>query len=171
MPLIYKWIDSSLSAVGRLRLAGSDAGLAGILWATQDPADAGFELDREDERHPVLIQAARELREYFAGHRRDFSVPLDLRGTEFQNKVWHALRSIPFGETRSYGELASQIGAPKASRAVGAANGRNPIPIILPCHRVIGSSGSLTGFGGGLPMKRELLAHEQSRDQLSLELA
>jgi methylated-DNA-[protein]-cysteine S-methyltransferase len=141
-----------------------------VLWEKQDPAESGFELEREDARDPVLVQAARELHEYFAGERREFSVPLDFTGTEFQNKVWRALRAIPFGETRSYGELAAQIGAPKASRAVGAANGRNPIPIILPCHRVIGSSGSLTGFGGGLPMKKQLLAHEQVRSQLALEL-
>lgn len=158
------------SPVGPLRLVGGDAGLAGILWEKQDPAESGFELDRENDRHPVLCQAARELREYFAGERQKFSVPLDFTGTEFQNKVWHALQSIPFGETRSYGELAAQIGAPKASRAVGAANGRNPIPIILPCHRVIGSSGSLIGFGGGVPMKKQLLAHEQTRDQLALAL-
>jgi methylated-DNA-[protein]-cysteine S-methyltransferase len=167
MALLYMWIDSP---VGRLRLVGGAAGLAGVLWEKQAPAESGFELDREDDRDPVLRQAARELREYFAGERREFSVPLDFRGTEFQNKVWRALRSIPFGETRSYGELAAVIGAPKASRAVGAANGRNPIPIILPCHRVIGSSGSLTGFGGGLPMKKQLLEHEQTRDQLALEL-
>jgi methylated-DNA-[protein]-cysteine S-methyltransferase len=168
MALLYMWIESP---VGPLRLVGGAAGLAGVLWETQDPSESGFELGREDDRDPVLMQAARELREYFAGERREFSVPLDFTGTEFQNKVWHALRSIPFGETRSYGELAAQIGAPKASRAVGAANGRNPIPIILPCHRVIGSSGSLTGFGGGLPMKKQLLAHEQTRSQLALELA
>lgn len=167
MALLYMWIESP---VGPLRLVGGDAGLAGILWEKQDPAESGFALDRENDRHPVLRQAARELREYFAGERQQFSVPLDFTGTEFQNKVWRALQSIPFGETRSYGELAAQIGAPKASRAVGAANGRNPIPIILPCHRVIGSSGSLTGFGGGLPMKKQLLAHEQTRDQLALAL-
>jgi methylated-DNA-[protein]-cysteine S-methyltransferase len=161
------WIESP---VGPLRLVGGAAGLAGVLWETQDPSASGFEIEREDDRDPVLLLAARELREYFAGERREFSVPLDFTGTEFQNKVWRALRSIPFGETRSYGELAAQIGAPKASRAVGAANGRNPIPIILPCHRVIGSSGSLTGFGGGLPMKKQLLAHEQVRSQLVLEL-
>lgn len=167
MSLLYMWIQSP---VGSLRLVGGDAGLAGVLWEKQDPAESGFVLDREDPRHPVLQQAARELREYFAGERREFSVPLDFSGTEFQNKVWRALRSIPFGETRSYGQLAAQIGAPKASRAVGAANGRNPIPIILPCHRVIGSSGSLTGFGGGLPMKKQLLAHELEREQLPLAL-
>jgi methylated-DNA-[protein]-cysteine S-methyltransferase len=167
MALLYMWVESP---VGPLRLVGGNAGLAGILWEKQDPADSGFVLDHEHDRHPVLRQAARELREYFAGERREFSVPLDFTGTAFQNKVWRALRSIPFGETRSYGELAAEIGAPKASRAVGAANGRNPIPIILPCHRVIGSSGSLTGFGGGLPMKKQLLAHERTRDQLTLAL-
>lgn len=167
MALLYMWIESP---VGPLRLVGSDAGLAGVLWEKQDPAASGFALEREDARHPVLQQAAKELREYFAGARREFSVALDFTGTEFQNKVWRALQSIPFGETRSYGALAAQIGAPNASRAVGAANGRNPIPIILPCHRVIGSSGSLTGFGGGLPMKKQLLAHELARDQLPLAL-
>jgi methylated-DNA-[protein]-cysteine S-methyltransferase len=167
MGFLYHWIESP---VGRLRLVGSAAGLAGVLWERQDPSESGFELEREDDGDPILVQAARELREYFAGERREFSVPLDFTGTEFQNKVWRALRSIPFGETRSYGELAAQIGAPKASRAVGAANGRNPIPIILPCHRVIGSSGSLTGFGGGLPMKQQLLAHERTSNQLALEL-
>ena len=167
MALLYMWIESP---VGPLRLVGGDTGLAGILWEKQDPAESGFVLDRENDRHPVLRQAARELREYFGGERREFSVKLEFTGTEFQNKVWRALQSIPFGETRSYGQLAAQIGAPKASRAVGAANGRNPIPIILPCHRVIGSSGSLTGFCGGLPMKKQLLAHEQARDQLALAL-
>lgn len=167
MALLYTWIELP---VGPLRLVRGATGLAGILWEKQDPSESGFELGREDDRDPVLAQAARELREYFAGERHEFSVPLDFTGTEFQNKVWHALRSIPFGETRSYGELAAQIGAPKASRAVGAANGRNPIPIILPCHRVIGSSGSLTGFGGGLPMKKQLLAHERAHSQLVLAL-
>lgn len=167
MALLYMWIASP---VGPLRLVGGAAGLAGVLWEKQDPAKSGFELDGEADGDPVLLQAARELGEYFAGERREFSVPLDFTGTEFQNKVWRALRSIPFGETRSYGELATQVGAPKASRAVGAANGRNPIPIILPCHRVIGSSGSLTGFGGGLSMKKQLLAHEQGREQLALPL-
>ena len=167
MAFLYTWVESP---IGPLRLVGADAGLAGVLWETQDPVQSGFALDREDARHPLLQQAARELHEYFAGERREFSVALDFTGTEFQNKVWRALQSIPFGETRSYGELAAQIGAPKASRAVGAANGRNPIPIILPCHRVIGSSGSLTGFGGGLPMKKQLLAHEQTREQLAFGL-
>jgi methylated-DNA-[protein]-cysteine S-methyltransferase len=165
MALLYMWVESP---VGALRLVGDDAGLAGVLWESQDPASSGFELGEENTGHPVLTQAARELREYFAGERREFTVPLAFSGTPFQNTVWRALAAIPFGETRSYGELAKAVGSPKASRAVGAANGRNPIPIILPCHRVIGSSGSLTGFGGGLPMKKQLLEHERSGTQMSL---
>jgi methylated-DNA-[protein]-cysteine S-methyltransferase len=160
------WLESP---VGRLRLVGGDAGLAAVMWHSQDPTAAGFAPVVESETHPVLMQASHELREYFAGDRREFSVPLDFTGTDFQNKVWRALQSIPFGETRSYGQLAQQIGSPSASRAVGAANGRNPIPIILPCHRVIGSSGSLTGFGGGLAMKAQLLAHERSDAQAGFD--
>ncbi len=105
----------------------------------------------------VLEEAAGQLREYFAGQRTGFTVPIRLKGTEFQRRVWLALRGIPYGATRCYAEIAQAIDAPKAVRAVGAANGRNPIPIIVPCHRVIGSNGKLTGFGGGLPLKRRLL--------------
>jgi methylated-DNA-[protein]-cysteine S-methyltransferase len=108
----------------------------------------------------VLAAAADQLREYFAGHRRTFELPLAPQGTGFQQRVWAALLAIPFGQTRSYGQIASAIRRPAASRAVGAANGRNPLAIIIPCHRVIGSSGQLTGYGGGLPTKRWLLAHE-----------
>lgn len=108
----------------------------------------------------VLDATAAQLDEYFAGRRQVFDVPLAPRGTGFQTIVWRALTAIPFGETRSYGELARSIGRPAASRAVGAANGRNPIAIIVPCHRVIGSNGDLTGYAGGLPIKRWLLAHE-----------
>ena len=104
--------------------------------------------------------AARQLDEYFAGERREFDLELDLEGTEFQRSVWRALEDIPYGATESYGELAARLGRPGASRAVGAANGSNPIPIVLPCHRVIGSSGSLTGYGGGLDAKRSLLELE-----------
>jgi methylated-DNA-[protein]-cysteine S-methyltransferase len=111
--------------------------------------------------HPVLVQTERQLNEYFAGRRKEFSLPLDIRGTPFQKHVWEALLAIPFGETRSYGQLAKQLGNPRATRAVGAANGRNPIPIIVPCHRVIGSSGRLTGFGGGLETKALLLGIEK----------
>jgi methylated-DNA-[protein]-cysteine S-methyltransferase len=108
----------------------------------------------------VFSEAIAQLEEYFAGERRDFSLPLPLEGTPFQTTVWSALRTIPYGATVSYGELARRIGRPSASRAVGAANGANPLPIILPCHRVIGADRSLTGFGGGLETKRFLLAFE-----------
>jgi len=101
-----------------------------------------------------------QLEEYFAGARKDFDLTLAPRGTEFQRRVWRALEQIPFGETRSYGELAAQLGVPNASRAVGRANGTNPISIIVPCHRVIGATGALTGYGGGLPIKQWLLQHE-----------
>ena len=108
----------------------------------------------------MLADAARQLADYFAGTRRAFDLPLAPRGTGFQQVVWRALLAIPYGETCSYGELARAIGRPAASRAVGAANGRNPIAIVIPCHRVIGADGSMTGYGGGLPTKKWLLAHE-----------
>jgi methylated-DNA-[protein]-cysteine S-methyltransferase len=104
--------------------------------------------------------AARQLKEYFAGTRRKFDLRLRMQGTDFQQRVWRTLTEIPYGETWSYGQLAKHIGSPNASRAVGLANGRNPIAVIVPCHRVIGADGSLTGFGGGLPRKRWLLTHE-----------
>ena len=141
--------------VGRLTLVASDAGIRTILWDGVDPPaeeDAGGE--------EVLADAARQLSEYFAGTRRSFELPLDLKGTPFQQKAWLALATIPFGETVSYGEQARRLGNPNAPRAVGSANRVNPIPIVLPCHRVIGADGSLTGFGGGLDTKRLLLDHE-----------
>lgn len=148
------------SPVGALTLIARDAGLSAILWENDDPkrVRVGELIAAPD--HPILIQAERELRAYFAGERTSFSVPLDAIGTEFQKKAWAALLTIPYGETRSYRQLATQIGNPKASRAVGAANGRNPISIIVPCHRAIGSDGALTGFAGGLEAKRYLLALE-----------
>ncbi len=109
---------------------------------------------------PVLRQAERELAEYFAGRRKRFTFPVEHSGTELQEKVWKTLAKIPFGETRSYADIAREIGSPRAVRAVGAANGKNPIAIVLACHRVIGSDGTLTGYGGGLPIKRWLLEHE-----------
>ena len=115
-------------------------------------------LDGSD--HPVLARAAAQLAEYFRGDRTSFDVPLDLRGTEFQVAAWRALDDIPYGTTRSYGEQAALIGRPTAVRAIGQANGRNPVPIVLPCHRVIGANGSLVGFGGGLDTKTLLLQHE-----------
>jgi methylated-DNA-[protein]-cysteine S-methyltransferase len=156
--LVYKWVNSP---VGRLKLVATDHGLAGVLWATDAPGRVRMTIDGEDATHPVLAEAERQLAEYFEGRRTTFSVRLDVAGTAFQRKVWNALLTIPFGETRSYGQIARQIGSPGASRAVGAANGRNPISIVAPCHRVIGASGNLTGFAGGLPAKAYLLELER----------
>jgi methylated-DNA-[protein]-cysteine S-methyltransferase len=157
MPYVRKMIASP---VGHLTLVASDAGLAAILWPDDDPRRVKLGPVADNPGHPVLAEAERQLTGYFAGTRRGFSLPLDFNGTDFQKLVWRALLTIPFGETRSYGEIARQIGRPSASRAVGAANGRNPISIVAPCHRVIGSSGALTGFAGGLDAKRYLLTLE-----------
>ena len=148
------------SPVGELTLIATDAGLSALLWPNDDPKRVRVGDLIAAPEHPILVRAERELRAYFAGERTSFTVPLDASGTEFQKKAWAALLTIPYGETRSYGELARQIGNPKASRAVGAANGRNPISIIVPCHRAIASDGALTGFAGGLETKRHLLALE-----------
>lgn len=149
------------SPVGALRLVAGDAGLVAILWENDDPARVplGPAIARAD--HPVLSETARQLGAYFAGDQRTFDLPLDARGTDFQKSVWAELSRIPFGETRSYADLARAIGRPSAVRAVGAANGRNPISIVIPCHRVIGTNGALTGFAGGLEAKRALLTHER----------
>nr|WP_254053980.1 methylated-DNA--[protein]-cysteine S-methyltransferase [Singulisphaera sp. GP187] len=148
------------SPVGMLKLVGSEAGLAAVLWENDDPRRVRLDVGLHSEHHPVLVEAERQLNEYFAGKRKVFSVKLDFVGTPFQKKVWQAMLSIPFGETRTYGELAKQIGDPNAVRAVGAANGKNPLSIIGPCHRVIGASGKLTGFAGGLEAKALLLRLE-----------
>jgi methylated-DNA-[protein]-cysteine S-methyltransferase len=148
------------SPVGDLKLVGSDAGLAAILWDNDRPNRVPLPMVGEDGNHPVLLETERQLREYFAGERQAFDLPLDFSGTEFQRKVWQALLAIPFGETRTYSQIAAGIGAFKAIRAVGAANGRNPISIIAPCHRVIGSAGDLRGFAGGLERKAYLLRLE-----------
>ena len=148
------------SPVGELKLIASDKGVAAILWENDNPKRVRIGPLREDNRHPVLLEAERQLEDYFAGKRKTFSLTLDSAGTEFQKKVWAALLTIPFGETRSYGQIARQIGHPKAVRAVGAANGKNPLSIIAPCHRVIGSNGRLTGFAGGLKVKARLLGLE-----------
>ena len=157
--------------IGELTLLASDDGLTHVLFADQEPADVGLGPDDHDDGtgpDPVLDAAARQLTEYFAGERRDFDLPLDLDGTEFQRAAWRALADVPYGETRSYAEQADAIGRPGAFRAVGAANGRNPVPIVLPCHRIVGADGSLTGFGGGLAVKERLLRHEQSQQQLPI---
>lgn len=151
------------SPVGALTLVASDRGLLAILWEQDAPGRVRTGERSENPQHPLLIETGRQLREYFAGTRATFALPLDFRGTDFQKQVWTALLTIPFGETRSYTQIADQIGSPKAVRAVGAANGRNPISIIAPCHRVIGSNGSLTGFAGGIANKRYLLALEAAR--------
>lgn len=148
------------SPVGKLKLIASDNGLKAILWENDDPNRVRLNPGLEDNHHPILLEAEHQLNDYFAKKRTTFSIPLDFTGTEFQKKVWAALLTIPFGETRSYGQIAEQVGHPKASRAVGAANGKNPISIIAPCHRVIGSTGKLTGFAGGLETKAILLALE-----------
>ena len=155
---VSKTVDSP---VGRLTLVASGDGLAAILWEKDRPRRVRLNVEAEDDRHPVLVETERQLEEYFAGERKAFAVKLDVAGTAFQRKVWGALLTIPFGETRSYGQIARQIGSPSAVRAVGAANGRNPVSIIAPCHRVIGSTGKLTGFAGGLDAKAHLLALER----------
>lgn len=147
------------SPVGPLLVAADDVGLRAIeFYANRHPVarDATW----VEGPHPLIDLARRQLEEYFAGTRRTFDLPLAPRGTDFQRVVWFELAEIPYGSTISYSELAVRVGRPSAVRAVGAANGRNPLPIALPCHRVIGADGSLTGFGGGLPMKRFLLEHE-----------
>jgi len=116
----------------------------------------------EIEIHESVNDAITQLEEYFAGSRHDFELPLDLQGTEFQIAAWNALAEIPYGRTASYGQQAASIGRPKAVRAIGGANGRNPVAIVLPCHRIVGADGSLTGFGGGIEVKKWLLDHEQS---------
>lgn len=151
------------SPVGRLTLIASDGGLSAILWENDKPGRVTLTTEREEPDHPVLVEAMRQLDEYFAGRRTQFALPFDIDGTPFQRDVWKALLTIPFGETRSYGEIATQIGRPTAVRAVGAANGKNPLSIIAPCHRVIGSTGKLTGFAGGLHVKARLLAMESSQ--------
>ena len=152
------------SPIGPLLLAADDSGLREILFVNgRHPArpDAAWKRDAAPLAEPI-----RQLRAYFAGELEDFDLPQAPQGTPFQLKVWKLLCDIPYGETISYGELARRIGNPNASRAVGLANGSNPIPIIIPCHRVIGSNGKLTGYGGGLPIKEKLLALE--RRQLRL---
>ena len=161
--VIY-YYKTTKSPVGRLKLIATDKGLAAILWENDNPKRVPLSPLVENETHPVLLAAERELEEYFAGKRTSFSVNLDPVGTDFQNKVWRALSEIPFGETRSYGEIAKEIGNPSAVRAVGAANGRNPLSIIVPCHRAIGASGKLTGFAGGLETKEFLLTLETGKD-------
>jgi methylated-DNA-[protein]-cysteine S-methyltransferase len=153
------------SPVGALSLVATDLALVALVWRRESHRGE-FENAVENPEHPVLRETVRQLHEYFTGARRAFDVPLEFRGTEFQRRAWSALLTIPYGETRTYGQMAEQIGSPTAVRAVGAANGRNPISIIAPCHRVIGMNGDLTGFGGGLDAKARLLSLEAPQKQL-----
>ena len=159
MSLFYKYCASPL---GKLKLVASETGLIAILWENDNPRRVPLTGLVEDNDRKILVETERQLKEYFSGKRNEFSIPLDMRGTAFQKDVWRALQAIPFGTTLSYGQIAKQLGRPTASRAVGAANGRNPISIVVPCHRVIGSSGKLTGFAGGLDAKAHLLNLETS---------
>ena len=150
------------SPIGRLMLGEEDGALVRVAFEREIPV--GIEEQAEElplQAKEVLEKAERQLDEYFAGERKVFNLPLAPKGTEFQKKVWAALRDIPYGETRSYGQIAAAVGNPKASRAVGMANHRNPISIIVPCHRVIGADGRLVGFGGGLWIKERLLKLEK----------
>jgi len=143
------------SPIGALVLSASETALTGVYF----PKARRVQIGRSGENE-ILLAAKRQLAEYFAGKRTTFDLPLGAEGTPFEQRVWRLLREIPYGTTTSYGELARRLGDPKEARAVGAANGKNPIPIIVPCHRVIGAGGDLTGFGGGLDRKRWLLEHE-----------
>ena len=149
------WLDAECDPGLTLRIEASPAGIRTVAFhpvplPPNDPSQC----------HPLLREAVRQLRAYFSGGLRSFTLPLDLRGTPFQLRVWHELETIPFGQFRSYAQIAQAIGAPKAVRPVGAANGANPVAIVVPCHRVIGSNGKLTGYGGGLPLKKRLLELE-----------
>jgi methylated-DNA-[protein]-cysteine S-methyltransferase len=148
------------SPLGRMLLAASDQGLAGVWFVGQrhGPDSSGW---REEPQHPVLREAMAQLQAYFAGERQDFDLPLDLQaGTPFQQSVWDALQRIPRGGTTSYAELARRLGRPQAARAIGAAVGRNPVSVVVPCHRVLGTGGALTGYAGGLERKTALLQLE-----------
>ena len=148
---------------GPLLLIEENKALTEISFADKDTRtfQAGRQAETTEQETPLLAEAKRQLEEYFAGKRREFNIPLSMRGTSFQKKVWEQLLTIPYGETVTYGEIAARIGNPRAGRAVGMANHHNPIAIIVPCHRVIGAYGRLTGYGGGLPIKQSLLELEK----------
>jgi methylated-DNA-[protein]-cysteine S-methyltransferase len=164
----YKLMDSP---VGKLKLVAKGDRLTAILWENDKPNRVRLHEMVEANDRPILIEAERQLNEYFAGTRNQFDLALDFEGTGFQKKVWDALLTIPFGETRSYKDIAAQIGDLKAVRAVGAANGKNPLSIVAPCHRVIGASGDLTGFAGGLAAKQFLLSLESGQTSLEMNPA
>jgi methylated-DNA-[protein]-cysteine S-methyltransferase len=148
------WLELS-TPVGKILLFADDAAITTIDISGEYSKPSG-----KPKPNDLLLRAAAQLKEYFAGQRETFDLPLAPSGTDFQTKVWRAMQKIPFGQTRTYGQLAAMVGNPSAARAIGAACGRNPLPIVIPCHRVVGSNGNLTGFGGGLEMKQWLLEHE-----------
>ena len=156
----YCFIETD-SPVGLLILVAHEKALVAILWEKEKPNRVVLPEMIINTKHPILLKTKKQLEEYFKGKRKIFDIPLDPQGTEFQIKIWNQLRKIPFGKTQTYGEIAKKIGNPHASRAVGAANGKNPISIIVPCHRVIGSNGSLTGFAGGIEAKEILINREK----------
>ena len=161
--ILYTTFDSP---IGELLAVGDERSLTKLhMQDSRRPTRVGADWERDDGRFAALRE---QLGEYFAGERREFDLELELRGSEFERRVWDALREIPYGETRAYGEIAIAIGAPGQARAVGAANGRNPIAVVVPCHRVIGADGSLTGYAGGLERKRLLLDLEAPLAQLDL---
>ena len=150
------------SPVGELTIVASDAGLRAVLWPSEKDGRVTFAEPIEAGSHPIIDRTIEQLGVYLAGNRTNFDLPLDLVGTDFQQDVWAGLARIPYGATQSYGELADDLDKPGAARAVGAATGRNPISIVVPCHRVIRSDGSLSGYGGGLWRKQWLLDHEKA---------
>lgn len=160
MQLSYLFLDSP---VDRLQLVAHETALVAVIWENENPNRVRLAELIEDPQHPILLKTVQQLNEYFQGKRQKFDLPLDFEGTEFQQKVWQALLTIPFGETRSYKQIAEQVGNVKAVRAVGAANGKNPISIIAPCHRVVGANGKLVGFAGGLENKDILLKIENHK--------
>ena len=155
------------SPVGQLKLIANEKALVAVLWETDRPNRVLLGDMQQDQDHPILNMAKQQLMAYFQGQRHQFDLPLEFYGTEFQKKVWDELLKIPYGEKRSYLDIATAIGNPKAVRAVGAANGKNPISIIAPCHRVIGKNGQLVGFAGGLDVKDQLLKLEHTFALLS----
>jgi methylated-DNA-[protein]-cysteine S-methyltransferase len=165
-PLMIYSTKKMRSPVGELTLIASNRGLAAVLWEGDDPKRVRLEPQMDDPDNAILIEAERQLKSYFDGTLQEFSAPLDFVGTDFQRSVWKALLTIPFGQTRTYTEIAKQIGRPTAARAVGAASGKNPISIMAPCHRVVGADGGLTGFAGGIETKQLLLDLERDGSAL-----
>jgi methylated-DNA-[protein]-cysteine S-methyltransferase len=153
--LMLEWTQIKAVDGVDLRLVASASGIRAIQFDLQPVSGC-----QRNDGNPLLLEAERQLRAYFAGQLREFQLPLDIEGTDFQKRVWGQVAAVPYGETRSYLQIATAIGSPMGVRAVGAANGANPVPIVVPCHRVIGAHGKLVGYGGGLPMKRRLLELE-----------